>query len=291
MPCRREKHVFEVTENVRPDRVAFETRQQETGRSFSIEYIEVIRPEIDEHFLKLPIRVNGAVQLVFDQLRIDQLLWLRWSHRLPTLFRQSLKRLRTKCTHDLPAFFGVKRIEERQLFGICAVSADAYLIGRQQFVQRRSQAPFFFLPFLLFRLSSFRRFFLNFARQAFQNLRGCRSENATANLRIQRCKCIPPFLDGSVEQPARLLRRQERNANRSKNQRWLRIFLSNLPRGEAKRVQRVEFGFKNTILRNLLWMELLIDPLLDAQSAHLFDVARTWSEGQPVQHMHRLFIE
>src|SRR5215813_12801646 len=55
MTGRRQKHVFEMSEHVRTNSVALVAGQQDSIRSLSVEYVKVIQPEVDEHFLQLPI--------------------------------------------------------------------------------------------------------------------------------------------------------------------------------------------------------------------------------------------
>ena len=83
----REQHVLEPSEDVRADRVALEAGEQHAIRPLPVEHIEVIHPEVHQHFLELPIRIDRSIQLVLDQLRVHRFLWLSLSHGFPPKLR------------------------------------------------------------------------------------------------------------------------------------------------------------------------------------------------------------
>ena len=57
------EHVAEVTEHIRPDGFAFVLAQVIARRALAGEHVEVVEPEVDQHFLQLPLAVEGAQQL------------------------------------------------------------------------------------------------------------------------------------------------------------------------------------------------------------------------------------
>src|SRR5207247_2449921 len=111
----REQHVFEVSEDMRANRVAFEAGEQRAIRSFPVEYIEVVHPEIDQDLLELPVRVNSAIKLVLDQFAIHKLLRLIRRHRFTAQLGQIREGLKGERSKDLFAFVGIEGIEESQL--------------------------------------------------------------------------------------------------------------------------------------------------------------------------------
>src|SRR5262249_14749958 len=66
MPRRCEQHVLEVSKNVRTDGIALITGQQQATGSLAIEHIEMVHPEVNQHFLELTVRINRTVQLVLN---------------------------------------------------------------------------------------------------------------------------------------------------------------------------------------------------------------------------------
>src|SRR5665213_525195 len=68
-----EKQVFEFAEYVRPDDIALVTGDHQAVRAFIDIDVEVVVPEIGEHFIQLAIAVYGAQQLAGDKILIDHL--------------------------------------------------------------------------------------------------------------------------------------------------------------------------------------------------------------------------
>src|SRR5438132_13764296 len=126
-----EQHVFEMTEDVRTDRITLEAGEIKTILSFSVEDVEVVHPEIDEHFFKLAIRINSAVQLVLDQLGVHQLLWLCDHHYFTPQFRHVVERSRTERAQHLLALLGIEGINDGQLFLYGSLPCGADLVLRQ----------------------------------------------------------------------------------------------------------------------------------------------------------------
>src|SRR5215467_14862006 len=73
---RRKQHVFEMSKDIRTDGIALKTCKEYSIWTFSVEYIEVIHPKVDQHFFELPIRINRAIELVLHQLRVHEFLRL-----------------------------------------------------------------------------------------------------------------------------------------------------------------------------------------------------------------------
>ena len=59
------EHVAEVAEHVRPNRVALVLGDVVARRAFAGEDVEVVEPEIDQHFFELALAVDRAQQLRF----------------------------------------------------------------------------------------------------------------------------------------------------------------------------------------------------------------------------------
>src|SRR5688500_4663181 len=57
-----------------------------------------------------------------------------------------------------------------------------------------------------------------------------------------------------------------------------------------QRLERLQPRVERRVSWNQLRLQLLADPLLDAEPADALDVARTRAERQPVQRVNRLFI-
>ena len=66
--------------------------------------------------------------------------------------------------------------------------------------------------------------------------------------------------------------------------------LEDLPGGELQRGQRPQPGFNQRVFCNELRLQLLPNPLLDAEAADSIDVAGTRTERQPVQDVENLFV-
>ena len=62
------EQIAEPAEDVRPDRVALVLRQVGAHRALAGEDVEVVEPEVDEHFLELARRVDGAQDLLLAEL-------------------------------------------------------------------------------------------------------------------------------------------------------------------------------------------------------------------------------
>src|SRR5215831_18144889 len=73
---RRKQHVSEVSKDIRTDGISLKTRKQNSVRTFPVEHIKVIHPKVDQHFFELTIRINRAIKLVLDQLRVHEFLRL-----------------------------------------------------------------------------------------------------------------------------------------------------------------------------------------------------------------------
>ena len=69
---RGQQQVAEPAEDVRTDRIALVAREQHAPLSLAVEHVEVIQPEIDEHFLELAVRVERAIHPAVDQLLIHE---------------------------------------------------------------------------------------------------------------------------------------------------------------------------------------------------------------------------
>ena len=67
---------------MRADGLALIGRDQITVRALVQKHVEVVVPEIDQLFLKLPVAQNRAVQFAFAQIERDQLLRRVQQHQL-----------------------------------------------------------------------------------------------------------------------------------------------------------------------------------------------------------------
>ena len=74
---------------------------------------------------------------------------------------------------------------------------------------------------------------------------------------------------------------------RSRN---LRIRLDDLLRLHPQCFERLQLCFQHWIFGNAVRVQLEVDPFVDAQPPDLLDIARTRSEGQPVQHLQDLLV-
>ena len=203
--CRQE-HVLEVPEHMRADGIALKAGEQNAILPFAVKHIKVIHPEVGQDFLELPIRVNGAVQLVLDQIGIHQFLRLPYGHCLAAQIRQVRKCFRRKHAKDLAPLFGIQRIEQSHSFFTASSLRCAYLLGGEQIGQRRHQPPKLLLARLLLGLARFSRFLHPVFGQAFQYLWRDVGEDHTAIFRAQRSQQCPAIFDRTVHQSAELLR-------------------------------------------------------------------------------------
>ena len=124
----------------------------------------MIHPEVDKNLFELSIRVNCAAELVLHQLRIHQLLGLRYDHGLAPQFGQIGKWLRTEGSHHLLALLRIEGIEESKLLFNGSGPGRANLLLRQKFVERWHLFSAFLLQFLLFGLPCFGRLLLQVLR-------------------------------------------------------------------------------------------------------------------------------
>ena len=193
---------------MRPDRVALEAGEQHSIRPFSVEHVEVVHPEIDEHLLELSIRVQGAKQLLLDQLGVDELLRLVRGHGFAPQFGHVCVCRRRKGANDLLAFLGIERIEQCQFLFRRPSSGRADLLGREQFVQRRPEASNLLLPLLLFHFPRAPCLFLEVVWQTVQHLWRHGDQDEPAGVRIQRGKDRPALVGRTIQQSAALLLRQ-----------------------------------------------------------------------------------
>ena len=67
----RLEQIAELAEHVRANRVALVFGEQKPGGALARVDVEVVEPEIDEHFLELPLAVDRAQQLLLGQLDHD----------------------------------------------------------------------------------------------------------------------------------------------------------------------------------------------------------------------------
>ena len=80
MPGCGKQHVLKVSKDIWTYGITLKTGEQHAIRPLPVEHIEVIHPEVHQHFLELPIRIDRSIQLVLDQLRVHRFLWLSRSH-------------------------------------------------------------------------------------------------------------------------------------------------------------------------------------------------------------------
>ena len=68
MPCSADNEVFEITQSILSQHIAFVARDQPPNGTFTRINIKVILPKIDHHFLELFFRINGTQNAiaVFD---------------------------------------------------------------------------------------------------------------------------------------------------------------------------------------------------------------------------------
>ncbi len=69
---RRAKQVAEAAPDMRPDRLALVIGDEARGAPLAGEDVEVVEPEVDEHFLELPLAIDRARDLLRSQ-RLDLL--------------------------------------------------------------------------------------------------------------------------------------------------------------------------------------------------------------------------
>src|SRR4029077_98333 len=117
------------------NRVALEAGEQRSIRSFAVEHIEMVHPEIDEYFLELAIRIDCPIELLLNQLGIDKLLRLVGRHRFAARLGQVGECLKRECPKDLLAFVGIERIDQRELLLRSPAIGGAYLVWGQQLVE------------------------------------------------------------------------------------------------------------------------------------------------------------
>src|SRR5436189_5966844 len=106
MAGRCEKHVFEMTKYMRPYGVTLVAGEQSAVRSFPVEHIEVVHPEIDQDFFKLPIGIDRSKEFVLDQVGVDDELRLVLGHRFAAKFWNVGKGRPTESAKNLHAFLG-----------------------------------------------------------------------------------------------------------------------------------------------------------------------------------------
>ena len=106
---RRFEQIAELAEDVRPDRVALVGREQESIAPLPRVDVEMVEPEIGEHFLQLPLAVDRAKQLLLGELGhhliVAGLHLRRWRGR-PARRRRC--RRPPICARAAPAFAAVR---------------------------------------------------------------------------------------------------------------------------------------------------------------------------------------
>ena len=75
----RAEQIAELAEHVRPDRLALVLGQQKPIGALARVDVEVVEPEVGEHFLQLPLAVDRAQHFLFGQLCTITPLAFCWS--------------------------------------------------------------------------------------------------------------------------------------------------------------------------------------------------------------------
>ena len=102
MPRRGQQQVLELTQHVGANGVALVTGQQRTILLLAFVHIEVVEPEIREHFFQLPVGIDRADHLGLPQVAQDDLLRLTRHGRHAAQFGKSGQRiLRKRGRHQL----------------------------------------------------------------------------------------------------------------------------------------------------------------------------------------------
>ena len=249
---RGEEQVFEMTEHMRADHVALVGGDHVAVRAFIEKDVEVVVPEIGQHFFELAVAVDGAEQFGFGEVLIDYL------HGAVEDLDSAAKVGRRGRVHPLPDVVR-QRIENIVLFGFGHGSDQRCLLRRLAGLENllllvvqlpcvgnvveRSSAAF---------LSSL--FTLGFRDEFLEKV-------VAVGVRGKLLSAIHHRFDH--------LRR--------------RIVAHQLSGGHAERVEGRQFGLKHRIFSDVGGMQLLFDPLFDTELFHGIEIARARSERQPVQ--------
>ena len=77
-----------MSQNVRTDRVALIAGEQHAVLRFLLVHIEVVEPEVDQHFFQLPVGIDRPEDFAFLQIVADYLLRLPEPHSHAPKFRR-----------------------------------------------------------------------------------------------------------------------------------------------------------------------------------------------------------
>ncbi len=143
MPRRRQQQILEMTEHVRPDGVALIASDQHMLQILNLRkvkvltliHIEVVEPEIDQHFFQLPVGIQRAKNLGFLEILASD----RTRRALPLSFAAKLgKRRQTlgrKRASYLCSPLRIQVGEQRRHLILISGPRDAHLIGIQKVLQ------------------------------------------------------------------------------------------------------------------------------------------------------------
>ena len=193
--------------------VAFVAGEQHPNAAFADEYVEMIQPEVDQHLLELPVRIDRAVKLPFDQLLGHELLGRTHAERLAPERLGKTLRLDLRTAEDLLALVGIERVEHRHLLFVGSALNHLQLFRCQQFVQRRIEAPHLHLASLRLLLSGPDRLRLEFG-QAFEHLWRQHRQHLATRLRRQASQDPLSIGERGIGEPRQQLRRHWRGRGR-----------------------------------------------------------------------------
>ena len=255
---RRFQQFAEVTQQVRPDRLALISRDQKTVRAFVEIHVKVIEPEIVQLFFQLPRTGNGAIQFGFRQIVKHHRLRIVDQQQFPAqcgarLRHHLIPQSRRHRHHQIVDPILRKRRQQFFLLIGVAIAQRADLIPVEHFFEREGRLHRLRVGAVPFHLEPPSHSLHRGAHHRIGGQRLAALRHGTNHLRR-------------------------------------RIGGHGLGRRHAQRFQRRKLRRQFRILRNSFRMKLQIDPFLEPDFIDRRDVARPGTERQPIQGMQRLPI-
>ena len=254
------QQVAELAQHVRADGVALVFGGQVTVGSLVHEDVEMVEPEIGQHFVQLAIAIDGAQNL--------------------TLLEVAHHNLR-RSGGELDAAAQLRRRgHEQRLPHLLGQRADhVRLLLRRQPHERRQALP---------RRAGAERADLRRRQQLRQGLRGgCvgRRLHSVALLRFGALHQLPDH-----HEPVRIGGKGNLPGGHLLHDLRRRIIADQLIAGHGEAVERFQLFHQHGILGNALGVQLLVDPLFQPHGLHQRGIAGARAESEPVQSLQNAIV-
>ena len=161
-----QQHILEVAKNVGADGIALVAPDQHMDQVIRLGdvliqvHIEVVEPEIHQHFFQLPVGIQRAKNFGLFQILAHDLPGYLLEISLAAQFGKGGHNLHREQVGHRGALFRVKIREQRGELLLIAVPSNGHLVGTQKIFQARIAPPVFLLGFLLALLPCFLSFLL-----------------------------------------------------------------------------------------------------------------------------------